>query len=536
MKVLVDNLEGHRLAKEVEEGNVEYKLKVMPKDEERLEKLASQMKYRLNEGGGEAIYELGVSDKGELVGLTIEEYEESLRHLEEVAKRVGATCSVVRKGEVRGRIVAEVLVRRTRESGLPVLVTIPVVGNVDSGKSTTISVLCSGELDDGNGLAMARIARYIHEIKMRRTSSISTHLLGFDEAGDVVNYELSSPLSEAEVFLASAKIISFVDLGGHERYLRTTLKGIMGHPPDYAMLIVGANAGVIGTTKEHLGVATSLKIPVFSVVTKADMVPRELLVRVLKDIEKLLKMPALNKIPVSVKNDDDVVVAARNMPSGRIVPIFIISNKTGQGLEQLRRFLNLLPPRIPWSEQWDKPFTMYVDDKFNVKGVGTVISGIPLQGSVAVDDHVLLGPFKDGSFRLVRVKSIQVNRVNVNRGFAGQEVCLAVTNVDYDEVDKGMCVLDKSLTSRAVKSFEARITLLYHPTTIKVGYNAVLHLQTIRQAVIFEKLSKEPLRAGDTATAMLSFLYKPEYVRPNDWFIFREGRTRGIGVVTRILE
>jgi len=523
------------LGVEKEQGNVEYKLMLLSSDPRSLEHIATQMRYRLTEGGGEAFYELGVSDEGESIGLTDDELKTSLDVLGKAAEVIGAKHSVVRVGEAPRGKVAEVLVRLCKEGSFPVYLMVPVLGNVDSGKSSLISVLCSGMLDDGNGLAMTRVARFLHEIKMRRTSSISTHLLGYSGDGGVVNYNLLAPLDEAGVFLHSAKVVSFVDLGGHERYLRTTLKGVMGRAPDYVVLIVGANAGIVGTTREHLGVAVALRIPVFVVVTKVDMVGGEQVTHVLEDIETILKFPGVNKIPITVKSQDDVVVAARNMVTNRVTPIFLVSNINGYGLNLLRDFLNLLPPRLRWEEKFAEPFLMYVDDKFNVKGVGTVVNGVILQGSIGVDDLVQIGPFEDGSARVVRVRSIHVNRVSVSKAFSGQDVCLALTNIEYGEVAKGMCVLDKNVKMKPIRFFEARVTVLHHPTTIWRGYNAVAHIHTVRQAVEFMEMSEEPLRTGVTATVKFGFKFKPEYVRDADWFVFREGRTRGIGVITKIL-
>ena len=181
-----------------------------------------------------------------------------------------------------------------------------------------------------------------------------------------------------------------------------------------------------------------------------------------------------------------------------------------------------------------KPFLMYVDDKFNVRGVGTVVSGIVLQGSIGVDDYVQIGPFDDGSSRIVRVKSIHLHRVSVQRVFPGQDVCLALSNIDYDEVVKGMCILDKSEVLKPVRVFEAKVTVLHHPTTIWRGYNAVIHIHTIRQTAELLESSREPLRTGVTAYVKFRFKYRPVYIRVGDWFVFREGRTRGIGVVTNI--
>lgn len=64
---------------------------------------------------------------------------------------------------------------------------------------------------------------------------------------------------------------------GHEKYFRTTAYGLTGHLPDYACLLIGANMGVVGMCKEHLGVALALKVPVFFVVTKVDICPEHVL-------------------------------------------------------------------------------------------------------------------------------------------------------------------------------------------------------------------------------------------------------------------
>ena len=68
-------------------------------------------------------------------------------------------------------------------------------------------------------------------------------------------------------------MITFLDLCGHEKYLKTTIYGLVGMVPDYAMIIIGANMGISRMTKEHLGIALALKIPFFIVMTKIDIAP-----------------------------------------------------------------------------------------------------------------------------------------------------------------------------------------------------------------------------------------------------------------------
>lgn len=104
------------------------------------------------------------------------------------------------------------------------------------------------------------------------------------------NHTLHGPPTWGDIIEQSYKIISMFDLAGHEKYLKTTVSGMTGQLPDYAMLLVGANMGVTRMTKEHLGLSLALKIPVIVVVTKIDMCPQNVLQQTLNDIQRILKM------------------------------------------------------------------------------------------------------------------------------------------------------------------------------------------------------------------------------------------------------
>ena len=145
----------------------------------------------------------------------------------------------------------------------------------------------------------------------------------------------------------SSKVITFIDLAGHEKYLKTTVFGMMGHAPDFGIIIVVSNAGILGMNKEHLGLALALSFPVFVVVTKIDMCPPNVLQETLKLLVKILKSPGCRKVPVMVKSEDDVILSATNFVSERLCPIFQVSNVTGENLPLLKMFLNLLSTRSP---------------------------------------------------------------------------------------------------------------------------------------------------------------------------------------------
>jgi elongation factor 1-alpha len=249
----------------------------------------------------------------------------------------------------------------------------------------------------------------------------------------------------------------------------------------------------------------------------------------------LVKLPKINSIPFLIKNLEDAIVASKVMPSGRVTPIFTVSNVTGEGLNLLQAFLNLIPQKTRWNEKVNKQFLMYVDDIFDVKGVGPVVSGLIKQGTVSENEYVLIGPFDNGSFRSVRVKSIHINRIFVDCAVAGNDACLALAGVELKEVRKGMAIMSTDAKPRAVTQFEADVFILHHPTTIREGYQAVIHMQTIRQSAEFlEIYGKKVLRTGDYGKTRMAFIYNPEFLVEGDNFVFREANAKGIGVVRKL--
>mmetsp|Transcript_39030 Transcript_39030/g.103162 ORF Transcript_39030/g.103162 Transcript_39030/m.103162 type:complete len:171 (+) Transcript_39030:210-722(+) len=116
--------------------------------------------------------------------------------------------------------------------------------------------------------------------------------------------------------------------------------------PDYALVVVASNNGVLRMMKEHLAVAVALNLPLVFAVTKIDLCPPNILKQTLSDIGRLLKSSALNKMPVIVRTNADVLLAARSMSGDvRIAPIFLLSSVTGAGMDLLRLFLNVAPLR-----------------------------------------------------------------------------------------------------------------------------------------------------------------------------------------------
>ena len=130
-----------QLAPECDEGNIEYKLKLVDVDDDRFDRLVTQLRYRLTEGLGEALYELGVGDDGKPHGLDENDLNESLSTLRRMAAAVGAEVTVLhcREGRSVGHVIEAIVRERPLDGGAGLIeLRVAVVGNVDSGKSTLV--------------------------------------------------------------------------------------------------------------------------------------------------------------------------------------------------------------------------------------------------------------------------------------------------------------------------------------------------------------------------------------------------------------
>jgi small GTP-binding protein len=386
-------------------------------------------------------------------------------------------------------------------------IRIAVLGNVDSAKTTLVSTLTNKILDDGRGFARAKVFKHKHEQETGRTSSISFRYVK-------VNDE---------------KYISFIDLAGHEKYFKTTVHGLNGGLADFAILVIGANMGVLKMTREHLGIIKALNIPFFIVLTKLDICPENVLERTQREITTLISRNFKKEITEDINNTDK-----------KMIKLFKISNVTGEGLDTFRNFLFQQKPTIDWESKRNKDSIYWIDNVYHVKGIGIVIAGTLKTGEVKINDKMLLGPV-EGKFIEVQVKSIHNNfREDISMLTAGLSGCIAVKTINRKEIinkkkiRKGMVLyqcLDFEKRTKAIRSFSASITILHHPTTIKQNYEPVIHCGKIAQTAIIESIDTECLRTGDKGIVKFKFKYRPEFIELDDVLIFREGKTKGIGKI-----
>lgn len=495
--------------------------------------LLTKLKNRLQDGRNETIFDIGIGEDGSDDGLQEDDYIASVKTLESLAKELEADCVLLRKYKVEQGLTGQYLIRKKFNEQDFLEIRIAVVGNVDAGKSTLLGVLTHGQLDNGRGLARQKLFRHKHEAETGRTSSVGNDILGFDGIGNVVNKSEHGSLDWAKICEKSSKVITFIDLAGHERYLKTTVFGMTGHVPDFGMLMVGANAGIVGMTKEHLGLALALSVPVFVVVTKIDMCPFNVLQENLKLLVRILKSPGCRKVPVTVKTADDVVVSAMNFVSERLCPIFQISNVNGDNLDLLKMFLNLLSARI--TSRDDEPAEFQIDDTYSVPGVGTVVSGTTLRGVIRLNDTLLLGPDPLGHFIQIVIKSIHRKRMPVREVRGGQTASFSLKKIKRSQIRKGMVLVSPALNPQAYWEFEGEILILHHPTTISSRYQAMVHCGSIRQTASILSMSQDCLRTGDKALVHFRFIKNPEYMKTGQRMVFREGRTKAVGNIIRLI-
>lgn len=523
----------YSITRKGERKNIEFK-ESLKKDyhlkKDRKQQLASQMKYRMEMGNGKAVYFIGVHDEGRLIGLSDEKMEESLFVLKKIAREIDAVILDVEKQSASNGNVAKVLIGKPQGLKKDHLL-VGVAGHVDHGKSTLVGTLTTGTLDDGSGGTRIFLDVQKHEIERGLSADLSFGVYGFCKGKPV---RLKNPLNKkekAKLVEKCDKIVSFVDTVGHEPWLRTTIRGIVGQKLNYGLLVVAADQGPTHITKEHLGIILATELPLIVVMTKIDRVTDERSAEVQGEIFDLLKL--VGRIPFTVRSIEDADFVAENM-NQHIVPVMKASPVTGENLEILDELLLRL--KIPSNyEDAKKPFMMYIDRIYSVMGVGTVVSGTVRQGKIKTSDKLLLGPMETGEFFDVSTRSIEMHHYHKEIGEVGDVIGIAIKGADIGDIRRGMIICHTNYPAKAVREFEADVAILVHPTTIKKGYECITHIETIAETTIFEPLDKEYMSAGDTGKVRMRFKYRPYYIHEGQKLIFREGRSKGIGTITRII-
>ncbi len=491
---------------------------------ERRQTLACQMKYNLLQADGRARYVIGVTDSGYLKGISKRQLNESVSVLHAIAGDVGAHITSREECLVNGRYVGIISVRDKQIEKDHILVG--TAGHVDHGKSTLVGTIVSGVADDGSGKTRLYLDVKPHEIERGLSADISYVVYGFNE--DIVR--LKNPLSKKErarVVQKSEKIVSFVDTVGHEPWLRTTIRGIVGPKLDYGLLVIAADDGVTHVTKEHLGILLAMELPTIIAVTKIDTVTEGRVREVESQVREILGI--VGRVPYRLKDTLSIEKVYDKIAQGTIVPVIRTSPVTMAGVDIFDALFKRLPNRNT-SQSGD--FEIYIDRVYQISGVGSVASGTIKSGVVAVGDLLYLGPAKNGTFREVKVQSIEMHHCGVDKASAGDIVGIAIRGVKPHEVERGMVLAAN--TPGAVREFLSEVYILHHPTRIGHGYEPVIHIETISESVTFNP-EREFMMAGEYGKVIVRFKYRPYHVYAGQKFIFREGKSKGVGKILGVL-
>jgi hypothetical protein len=144
-------------------------------------------------------------------------------------------------------------------------------------------------------------------------------------------------LSDVDILTESTKIITLIDLAGHEKYFKTTVHGLVSQSPQFCILTVPASTtpGVVGLTTEYLGIAVALNVSLIVVITKADLVTEEASAITAKYMMRVMK--SCNSGTVVIAQDSDLhKLQEAEKP---LVPIFVTSSLSGLGIALLRSYL-----------------------------------------------------------------------------------------------------------------------------------------------------------------------------------------------------
>ena len=501
---------------EYDYGNVEYKLKLCDVTVKRIQELTSQMNYRLREGSGECYYEIGVEDNGNTLGISKQELEISLNVINTIANNLGCKTKVMKLIQGKEGLIAEMYIKKQEDDLLnKIEITIGVLGEGGTGKSTIIGVLINGILDNGKGLARTNVFRHKHEILCGKTSSFSHQILGFDEEGKLTNYgDLLKP-SLSQIVNKSTKIINFYDMaGGNKTFNKSTLSTLSKEYLDYLLFVISAKDEITKKTEDLLRLIYNIDLPVIAIINKIDLVSDSELEKKVRKYKETIKK--LKKIPIIIKNDEDVALFSRSMEEKEILVTFLVSTLTFDGgLNLFKNFLKSLPKlneTIYKNENnlKNKKKELELEKmEFDIheiihKEKNAILSGIVSSGKLRTNSKYFLGPDLNGNFIKVEVCDIHCKKVSVSYSFKGQycSVCIKslgkINTLTKENVKKGMYLLDTRITPIASKLFEIEVwTIDDTIRTLKNTYQPILNIKHVRQGVKIKNPDEIFLFLGD---------------------------------------
>ncbi|HSV77837.1 MAG TPA: selenocysteine-specific translation elongation factor, partial [Ramlibacter sp.] len=304
---------------------------------------------------------------------------------------------------------------------------------------------------------------------------------------------------------ATGDLIGFVDVPGHEKFIRNMLAGVCGI--DFALLVVAADDGVMPQTIEHVQVLDLLAIPRGAVVvTKADLVSQEHLARVQDAVRSLLA---------------DTTLAG--------APVLSASSVTGAGLEALKACLTDAARHQRERAVEGRLFRLAVDRAFTVAGSGTVVTGTVFSGEAHVGDRLQVAPAGPAA----RVRGIRIHQEAVTRVQAGQRCAINLAGPTREQVSRGDWLLHEELQA-PTQRIDVRLRVSDSTEAAVAHWSRVqLHLGTSAVMARVAITRGESIEPGAERRVQL-VLEQPAIALHGDRFVVRDAaarRTVGGGVV-----
>jgi selenocysteine-specific elongation factor len=298
-------------------------------------------------------------------------------------------------------------------------------------------------------------------------------------------------LGFAHLDLGEGLRVAFIDVPGHERFVKNMLAGVGGI--DLVLLVVAADESIKPQTREHFDICRLLGIRQGLVaITKSDLVDRELVDLVRLEIQEFVAGSFLEGAPV--------------LP---------VSARTGEGLETLKAELRRLSADIS-PKPAELPFRLPIDRAFVMKGFGAVVTGTLIAGKVEKEAEVEIFP----RGRRVRVRGIEVHNVPADRAMAGQRTALNLAGIEAREIVRGMVLAPPGLFE-ATTRVDSALSLLPTARPLKNHAKVHFHCGTAEMLAEVVLLDGKELRPGEHAYAQLR-LSEHGLFLPGDRFIIRQ--------------
>ena len=298
--------------------------------------------------------------------------------------------------------------------------------------------------------------------------------------------------------------LSFVDVPGHERFVRNMLAGAGGI--DAVLLVVAADESVMPQTREHFEIVRLLGIRRGVVaVTKIDRVTRDLVEITSAEVRDLTKGSFLEKAPV--------------------VPV---SARSGEGLAELKRALLSVAFDEGSAAREARGVRLPVDRAFSIAGFGPVVTGSLVSGTISKDQKLELLP----AGRPVRVRRLEVHGREVPEARAGERVSANLTGVELEELHRGV-VLGTPGAFAVSALLTARLELLPGVPPVKSGDRLSFHHYSAEARAAARVLAGRVLQSGESGRVQLRLSRKVAAL-PGDRFVLRRlspVETIGGGVV-----